>query len=99
MFAVVQPLIKFFFLSLTPEAYAAVLLNSLWEGGKNKNMQLILGKGKGVRACSLFWKREGGQEHVARFGKSGESPFLSPCIYNPQSMLGCLGPRLSLPPF
>jgi hypothetical protein len=26
---------------------------------------------------------EGGQEHVARFGKREESPFFSPCIYSP----------------
>jgi len=35
-------------------AHAAELLSSLWEGGKNKSMQLILGRGKGTRACSSF---------------------------------------------
>jgi len=29
-------------------------LSSFWEGGKNKSMQLILGRGKGTRACNSF---------------------------------------------
>jgi len=61
-------------------------------------MQLILGGGKGARACSSFWEGGRGQEHEARFGKNGELPFLSPCICSPQSLLRCLGLRLSLPP-
>jgi len=69
-------------------AHVAELLSSLWEGGKNKSMQLILRRGKGIRACSLFWE---------------ECPFFSPCcIYTPlKCKRGCLdvGPRLSLSPF
>jgi hypothetical protein len=47
-----------------------------------------LRRGKGIRACSLFWE---------------ECPFFSPCcIYTPlKCKRGCLdvGPRLSLSPF
>jgi hypothetical protein len=44
MFAPIQPHLKLTLLSLTLEAYAAELLSSLWEGGKNKIMQLVLGR-------------------------------------------------------
>jgi hypothetical protein len=54
MFAVVQVPVKLSLLSLMPEAHAAELLSSLWERGKNKSMQLILGRGKGARACNSF---------------------------------------------
>jgi len=35
-------------------AHVAELLSSLWKGRKNKSMQLVLGRGKGIRACSSF---------------------------------------------
>jgi hypothetical protein len=62
MFAAVQPPIKLSLLSLMLEAHASELLSSLWEGGKSKSMQLVLGRGKG----------EGGrgQEHATYFEKS-----------------------------
>jgi len=59
MSAAVQPLVKLSLLSLTPEAHVVELLSSLWEGGKNKSMQLILGRGKGARACNSFLGRVG----------------------------------------
>ena len=69
-------------------AHTVKLLSSLQEGGKNKSKQLILGRGKGTRACSSFGE---------------ECPLLSPCcIYTPlKCKMGCLdvGPRLSLSPF
>jgi hypothetical protein len=65
------------------------LLSSLWE------------EERGQKHAAHFGKKEGGQQHAAHFEKSEESPFLSPCIYSPQSVLGCLGviPRLSVSPF
>jgi hypothetical protein len=56
MFAAVQPLVQLSLLSLMPKAYAIELLSYLWEGGKNKSMRLILGRGKEARTCSLFWE-------------------------------------------
>jgi outer membrane PBP1 activator LpoA protein len=56
MFAVVQTPVKLSLLSLKPEAHATELLSSLWERGKNKSMQLILGRAKGARTCSSFWE-------------------------------------------
>jgi hypothetical protein len=50
MFAAIQPPVKLSLLSLMPEAHAVELLSSLWEGGKNKSMHLILGRWKGARA-------------------------------------------------
>ena len=57
----------------------------------------LFGKEERTRACSSFWEGGRGQEHATRFRKSGKPPFLSPCIYSPQSVMGCLGPKLSLP--
>jgi hypothetical protein len=48
-----------------PEAHAAELLSSLWERGKNKSMQLILGRGKG----------EGGKSMQLVLGRVGSHPF------------------------
>jgi outer membrane PBP1 activator LpoA protein len=56
MFAVVQTPVKLSLLSLKPEAHATELLSSLWERGKNKSMQLILGRAKRARTCSSFWE-------------------------------------------
>jgi hypothetical protein len=50
MFPVVQPYVKLSLLSHTLKAHAVELLSSFLEGGKNKSMQLILGKGKGSKS-------------------------------------------------
>jgi hypothetical protein len=51
--------------------------------GRRKEQEHVAHFRKWARACSLFWEEGRGQEHVTRFGKSGQPPFLSPCIYNP----------------
>jgi hypothetical protein len=65
MFAAVQPPIKLSLLSLMLEAHASELLSSLWEGGKSKSMQLVLGRGKG----------EGGKSMQLILRRVGSHPF------------------------
>ena len=75
MFAAVQPPFKLSILSLTFKAHVAELLSSLWEGEKNKSMQLILGRGKGQEHANHFRKGKGGKSKQLVLGKVGSHPF------------------------
>jgi len=65
----------------------------------NQSMQLILGRGKEARACSLFWEEGRGKNMQLILGRVGSHPFSLLVFIVPKVCWGVWDQGCPYPPF